>query len=125
MSSVGFTVGWVPTLGSGLPHLPQAFRFDDFADVALAAASVLRPSLDAEVEVLGVQREGSPAELARLPPLAVSEFAPGVEPLVSGRIDEEEVAESVVLLVPVDVVDLIAVGDGSVDGLPGDDVAEL
>jgi len=125
MRSVGLTVGWVETLGSRLPHLPQTLRLDNDADVARAASSVERPALGTEIPVGGSHRLDLSADSARLPPLAVSELAAGVDALVGDGIDEEEVGESVVLLVTVDVVDLVAVGDGSVDGLPGDDVPEL
>jgi hypothetical protein len=39
-------------------------------------------------------------------------------------VDEEEVSESVVLLVAVDVMDLVSVGNRTVFRLPDDDVSE-
>jgi hypothetical protein len=125
MSSVGFTVGWLPTLGSGLPHLPQTLRLDDDPNVAGSASSVERPALGAEIPVGGAHRLELAADSAGLPPFAISELTPGVDALVGESVDEGEVGEGVVLLVAVPVVDLVAVRDGAVDGLPGDDVPEL
>jgi hypothetical protein len=108
-----------------LPHLPQTLRLDDDPNVAGSAPAVERPALGAEIPVDGAHRPELTADPAGLPPLAVSEFAPGVESFVGERIDEDEVDESVVLLVAVRVVDLVSGGDGSVGRLPGDDVPEL
>jgi hypothetical protein len=89
------------------------------------ASSVERPPFTTEIPVGDPHRLEFSADTAGLPPLSVSELAPGVDALVGDGVDEEEVVEGVVLLVAVDVVDLEAFGLGTVDGFPGCDVSEL
>jgi hypothetical protein len=125
MRSIGLTVGCDEPLGRGFPQSAQAFRFDHLADVAGSAPSVEGPSFSREVPPLLGDGSEESADSAGLPPNPIDKLASGVDSLVTDGIDEEEVGEAVVGLVPVDVVDLVALGDRPVDGLPGADVAEL
>ena len=65
-----------------------------------------------------------PAELTGLPPDAISEFTSSVDSLVSCKVNEFKVFESVVLLVSVGVMDAESFGDWSVGLLPDPVVGE-
>jgi hypothetical protein len=119
------TVGWLDPRGSGFPQSAQAFRLDHLADVAGSAPSVEGPAFSGEVPPFLGDGSKESADSAGLPPNPIDKLAPGVDSLVTDGIDEEEVVERVVRLVPVDVMDLVSVRDWPVDGLPSADVSEL
>jgi hypothetical protein len=123
MRAMGFCVGWLVTL-SGFPQFSQLLGGNDDTDVARPTATVERPSFRGKIEIVGGNGLPLAAYAARLPPYAVSEFAPGVNPFVFGVGDELQVSDVVVLLVAVPVVDAAPNGDGSVMALPFDNVRE-
>ena len=122
MSDRGLTVGWASRL-AGAPPLPQALVSDHSPDVAWPASAVEGPAFRADVPVLDVDGLEFAADGAGLPPLAVSEFATGVDALVLELRDDLEVPDVVVELVAVSVVDVVPRGDvASVVLLPDVDV---
>jgi hypothetical protein len=122
---MGFTVGWDEPLGRGFPQSAQTLPLPHLSDVAGSASAVERPPFLREVPPLGLEGSKELADGARLPPNPIDKLAPGVDSLVGCGVNEEEVGEGVVLLVSVDVVDLVALGDWPVSGFPSEDVAEL
>jgi hypothetical protein len=97
---------------------------DDAGDMAGSATPVVGPAFPREVPPLGGEGSVLGADGAPLPPLAVDELAAGVESLVGNGIDGDEVLDSVVLLVAVDVVDLVSWWDGSEVLLPNNVMGE-
>jgi hypothetical protein len=92
--------------------------------VAGTASAVERPAFLREVPPLEVEGSIEGADGASLPPLAVDELAPGMESLMGDGIDGDEVLDSVVELVSIDVVDLVSWGDSSEVLLPNNVVLE-
>jgi hypothetical protein len=86
-------------------------RLDDRRDVARATAPVRRPPLAAEIPIGDANRLENSAVAAGLEPDSASKLAAGVDSLVGDGVDELQVADTVVELVFVDVVDLVSVGD--------------
>tara|TARA_Y100000310_G_scaffold301027_1_gene337137 strand:+ start:143 stop:682 length:540 start_codon:yes stop_codon:yes gene_type:complete len=111
----------LPHRSHALPSAPLAF--DDDPDVAWAASPIEGPALFAEVPVCRSDRLEPATASARLPPDTVAEFAAAVEPLVGDLVNEEEVLDSIVEGVPVDVVDIVPCRDRpTVVLLPGPSV---
>ena len=90
----------------------------------MATTPIKRPSFSGQIEVPCIEPKDSPANLTRLEPLAVSEFASTVDPLVGLVGDALQVGESVVSLFAVDVVDAVSGRDGAVCSCPPVDVLE-
>jgi len=94
-----------------------------FFDVARPASPSVDPS-SGEVPVRFVDSKEASAYFTRLEPFSfLIKNATGVMPLMLNGIDSLEVINSIVLLVPVDMVDLDSFRDFSIVSFPFDDVS--
>jgi len=105
MRARGFCVGWLDSLIRA-PHMPQTLCFHDNADVAGATTPVEGPTFRGDIPVGFGEGFDLSADATGLPPLPIADFTASVQPFVVGSADEAEVFKSVVLLVPVFVVEV-------------------